>query len=156
MNSVSKNVYNDKLVDIVNKYKSIYHSTIKMKPADVKSSTYIDSSKEISDTNPKFKIGDFVRISKYKNIFAKDYTPNWYHEVFVIKKAKSTVPWRYVINDLNGGEIVGTFYKNVLQKTKQKECRIEKLTRKKGDKLNVKWKGCNNFSNSWIDKQDII
>ena len=87
MTSVSKNVYIDKLDDIVNKYNNTYHSTIKMKPVDVKSNTHIDSSKEINDKNPRFKIGD-VRISKYKNIFGKGYTPNWSKEVFVFKKLK--------------------------------------------------------------------
>ena len=71
-----------------------------MKPVDVTSSTYIDSSKEINDTDGKFKIGDIVRISKYKNIFAKGYVPNWSEEAFVIKKVKNTVPWTYVICDL--------------------------------------------------------
>ena len=71
MTSISKNVYIDKLDDIVNKYNNTYHSTIKMKPVDVKSNTYIDSSKEINNKDPKFKIGDIVRISKYKNIFAR-------------------------------------------------------------------------------------
>ena len=93
MTSISQNVYIDKLDDIVHKYNNTYHSTIKMKPADVKSSTYIESSKEINDKNPNFKIGDFVRISKYKNIFAKGYVPNWSEEVFVIKKFKNTVLW---------------------------------------------------------------
>ena len=82
MTSMSKTVYIDKLHDIVNKYNNTYHSTIKMKPANVKSSTYIDSSKEINNKDPKFKIGDIVRISKYKNIFAKDYAPNWSEEIF--------------------------------------------------------------------------
>ena len=85
MTSISKNVYIDRLNDIVNKYNNTYHITIKLKPVDVKSSTYIDSSKEINDKNPKFKIGDTVRISKYKNVFAKGYTPNWSEEVFVIQ-----------------------------------------------------------------------
>ena len=97
-----------------------------MKPADVKSNTYIDSCKYINDKNPKFKIGDNVRISKYQNIFAKCYTPNWSEEVFVSKKVKNTVPWAYVINDLNGEEIVGTFYENKLKKTNQKGLRIKK------------------------------
>ena len=88
MTSVSKNLYIDKLDDIVTKYNNAYHSTIKMKPVIVKSSTYIDSSKEINDKDPKFKIGDIVRISKYKNIFAKGYTQNWSEELFVIKKVK--------------------------------------------------------------------
>ena len=92
MTSLSKNVYIDKLDDIVNNYDNTYHSTIEMKPVDVESNTYINSSKEINDNDPKFKIGDFVRISKYKNAFAKDYVPNWSGEVFMIKKVKSAVP----------------------------------------------------------------
>ena len=112
-----------------------------MKPADVKSSTYIDSSKEINDKDLKFKVGEIVRISKYKNIFAKSYVPNCSEEVFVIKKVKNTVPGTYVIIDLKGEEIVGTFYENELQKTYQKEFRVEKVIKRKGDKLYVKWKG---------------
>ena len=101
MTSVSKNFYIDELNDIVNKCNNTYHSAIKMKPVNVKSNTYIDSSKEINNNIPKFKIGDTVRISKYKNIFAKGYTPNCSEEVFAIKKVKNTVPGAYVINDLN-------------------------------------------------------
>ena len=138
MTSVSSNVYIHKLDGIVNKYNNTYHSTIKMKPVDV--NTYIDSSKEINKKEPKFKTGDIVRISKYKNIFAKGYTTNWAEKVFVIKKVKKTVPWTYVINELNGEEIVGTFYGEKLQKINQKEFRIEKLIKGKGDKLYVKWK----------------
>ena len=119
MTSASKNVYTDKF-DIVNKYNNTCHSTTKMKTINVKSNTYIDSSKEINKKNPKFKTGDIVRISKYRNIFAKGYVPNWSEEVFVIKKVKNTVPWTYVINDLNGEEIVGTFYEKELQKNKSK------------------------------------
>ena len=120
MTSVSKNAYIDKLADIVNKYNNTYHSTIKMKPVRVKSNTYIGSGKETNDKNAKFKIGDNVRISKYKNVLAKAYTPNWSEEVFVIKKVKNTVPWTYIISDLNGEEILGTFYENELQKANQK------------------------------------
>ena len=97
MTSISKNVYIDKLDNIVNKCNNIYHNTIKINPSDVKSSTYIDISKEINDKDPKFKVADIVKISKYKNIFAKGYVPNWYEEVFVIKKVKNTVPWTLVI-----------------------------------------------------------
>ena len=85
-------MYIDKLDDIVNEYNNTYHRTIKMKPADVKDNTYIDFKKEVNDKNPKFKVGGQVRISKYKNIFTKRYTPNWSDEVFVIKKVKNTVP----------------------------------------------------------------
>ena len=101
MTSISKNVYIDKLGDFVDEYNNTYHTSIKMKPVDVKDNTYIDFEKEVNDKDPKFKIGDYVRISKYKNIFAKGYTPNWSEEVFIISKTKNTVPWTYVINDLN-------------------------------------------------------
>ena len=106
--------------------------------------------------NTKFKVGDRVRIPQYKNIFAKDYTPNWSEEVFVIKEVKDTVPWTYVINDLNSEEITGTFYEKKLQKANQKEFRIEKVIKRKGDKLYVKWKGYDNSFNSWIDKKDLV
>ena len=112
--SISKNVYIDKLDNIVNEYNNTHHGIIKMKPVDVKDNTYIDFKKEVNDKDPKFKVGDHVRISKYKNIFAKGYTPNWSEEVFVIKKVKNTVPWTYVISDLNDEEITGTFYEKEL------------------------------------------
>ena len=115
--SISKNVYIEQLDDIVNEYNNIYHKTIKMKPVDVKDNTYIDFKKEVNDKDPKFKVGDHVRISKYKNIFAKEYTPNWSEEIFMIKKVKNTVPWTYVINHLNDNEIIGTLYEKELQKT---------------------------------------
>ena len=92
MTPISKNVYLVKLDDLVNKYNNTYHSTIKMEPADVKSNTYTNPSKKTNNQGPKFKIGDIVIISKYKRIFAKGYVPNWLEEVFVFKKAKSTVP----------------------------------------------------------------
>ena len=154
--SISKNVYIDKLDDIVDEYNNTYHTTIKVKPIDVKDNTNINTSKEINNKDSKFKVGDYVRISKYKNIFAKGYMSNWSEEVFVIKKIKNTVPWTYVINDLNDEEIIGTFYEKELQKTSQEEFRIEKVIRRKGDKLYVKWKGYDNSFNSWIDKKDII
>ena len=110
MTSISKNVYIDKLDDIVKDYNSTYHTSIKMKPVDVKDNTYIDFKKEVNDKNPKFEVGDHVRISKYKYIFTKWYMPNWSEEMFIIKKIKNTVPWTYVINDLNAEEIISTFY----------------------------------------------
>ena len=93
MTSISKNVYINQLDDIVNECNNIYQRTIKMKPIDVKDNTYIDSRKEVNDKDPKFKIGDHVRISKYKNIFAKGYNPNWSEEIFINKKVKNTVSW---------------------------------------------------------------
>ena len=144
MNSVSKKVYIDKLDDIVNKYNNTYHGTIKMKPVDVEDNTYVDFEKEVDNNDPKFKVGDHVKISKYKNFFTKGYTPKWSEEVSVIKKVKNTVPLAYIINDLKGEEIIGTFYEKELQKTYQKEIRIEKVIKRKGDKLYVKWKGYDN------------
>ena len=144
-------MYADKLYDIVNEYNNTKPRTTKMKPIDVKDNTYIAFGNEVNHNFPKFKVGDHVRIWKYKNNFAKNYTPNWSEEVFVIKKIKNTVPWTYVIDDLNGAEITGTFYEKELQKIDQQEFRIEKVIKKKGDKLYVKWKGYDNSFNSWID-----
>ena len=93
MTSISKNVYIDKLDDIVNEYNNTYHTAIKMKPIDVKDNTYINTDKKINNKDPKFEVGDCVRISKYKNIFTKGYTPDWSEEVFVINKVENTVPW---------------------------------------------------------------
>ena len=121
-----------------------------------KDNTYINTGKATNDKDPKFKLGDRVRISKYKIIFAKGYTPSWSEEIFVIKKVKNTVPWTYVINDLNGEEIMGTFFEKELQKINQEEFRIEKVIKTKGDKMYVKWKGYDNSFNSWIDKKDLI
>ena len=121
MASISKNVYIDKLDDTVKKYNNTYHKSIKMKPVDVKDNTYINFNKESDDKNPIFKVGDHVRIFKCKNIFAKGYVPNSSEEIFIIKKIKNTVPWTYFINDLNGEEIIGTFYENELQKSDKKE-----------------------------------
>ena len=151
-------MYLNKLDVIVNKYNNTYHKAIKIKPAGVKDNTYIGSmefhSTELhSNKDPKFKVADHVRISKYKNIFAKGYTPNWSEEVFVIKKVKNTVPWTYAINDINGEQIIGTFYEKELQKTRQQEFKVEKVIKKKGDKLYVKLKGYDSSFNGWIDKK---
>ena len=126
LTAVSKNAYYDVLDYIVKKYNNTWHSTVKMKPKDV---------------------GD--------NNFT-EYVPNWSEEVFVVNKIKNTVKWTYEINNLNGEKIVGSFYEKELQKTDQKEFRIEKVIRRKGDKLYVKWKGYDNSFNSWINKNDII
>ena len=154
--SVSKNVYIDKLDDIVSIYNNTYNRTIKMKPVDVKSSRYIDFGMENNGKGPKFKVRDHVRISKYKSIFVKGYTPNGSEEVFVIKKVKNTVPWTYVVTDLNGEEIIRTLYQKKMQKLNQKEFRVEKVIKRKGGKVSVKWKCYDNSFNSWIDKKDIV
>ena len=144
----------DRLDNIVNEYNNRYHGKVQIKPVDVKDNTYIDSMELLlsNDKDPKFKVGNHVKISKYKNIFAKGYTANWPEEVFVIKKVKNTVPWTYVINDLNGGDIIGTFYEKELQKTNQQEFRIEKVIKRKGDKFYVIWKVYDSSFNSWFDK----
>ena len=106
--------------------------------------------------DPKFKVGDRVRIPKYKNIFAKEYMQNCSEEVFVVSKTKNTVPWTYLINVLSGETITGSFYEKELQKTNEKEFRIEKVLKRKGDKLYVKWKGSDNSFNILINKKDLV
>ena len=116
---ISKNVYIDKLHDIFNKYNNTYHSTVKMKSVDVKTNTYIDFNKGNSKEYPKFEVGDHVRISKFKNIFAEGCIPNLSEEVFLIKKVKNIVLSIYVISDLNGEKIVETICeKEFLEKRK--------------------------------------
>ena len=156
MTAISKNLYHNVLDDIIDQYNNIYHRTIKMKPIDVENGSFAEYNEQSNDKDPKFKVGDHVRISKYKNIFAKGYAPNSSEEIFVVKKIKNTVPWAYVISDLNGEEIVRSFYEKELQKTNQKEFRIEKVIKRKGNKLYAKWKGYNSSFNSWIDKKDLI
>ena len=110
MTGISKNVYFDVLDDIVNKYNNTVHRAIKMKPIDVTSDYFPENNVDFNEKDSKFRFGDRVRISKYKNIFAKGYTQNWSEEVFVLSKIKNTVPWTCVISDLNGEPITGSFY----------------------------------------------
>ena len=126
MTTTGKNVYYDVLDDIVNEYNNTKHNTIKMKPKDVGNNTtkssiiarnkrvYIDDQNE---KRSRLKVGDRVRISKFKNIFAKGYTPNWSREIFIVNKINDTVPYTYNIKDLNGEEIIGSFYDRELQKS---------------------------------------
>ena len=92
MAAYSKNVYFDVLDDIVDKYNNTVHRTIKMEPIDITDSSYAEYNENSNKKDPKFNVGDHVRISEYENIFAKGYTPNWSEEVFVISKIKNTVP----------------------------------------------------------------
>ena len=112
-----------------------------MKSIDVTGDSYSEYNENFNKNDPKYKDGDHVRISKYKNIFAKGYTPNWSEEVFVVNKIKNTVLWIYVVNNLNGEELTRSFYKKELQKTSQEKFKMEKVLKRKGDKLYVKWKG---------------
>ena len=151
MTAISKNVYFDVLDDIVDEYNNTYHKTIKMKPVDIGDDSFAEYNYESNEKDPKFKVGDHVRISKFKTVFAKGYTPNWSEEIFVVKKMKNTVPWTYIINNLNGEEIVGGFYEKELQKTNQEKFRIEKVIKRKGNKLYVKWKGYYNSFNRYYN-----
>ena len=164
LTAISKNVYFDVLDNIINKYNNTIHRTIKINPIEVTNDYYAkDPSIELhpaelqsNKKDPKFKVGGNLRISKYKNIFAKGYNPNWSEEIFVINKIKNTVPWTYAISDLNGEEITGGFYEKELQKTNQKKFRIEKVLKRKGDKLYVKWKGYDNRFNSCINEKYLV
>ena len=118
MTATGKNVYFDVLDDVVNEYNNTKHSTFKMKPKYVKNDNnrvYID---EYNKKSTRFNVGDRVRISKVKNIFAKGYAPNWSKEIFIINKINDAVPYTYNLKDLNGEEIIGSFYDRELQKTK--------------------------------------
>ena len=116
MAAISKNVYFNGLDDIVNKYNNTVRRTIKMKPIDVTSDSYAEYNEDSNEKDPKFKVGDHVRISKYKIIFSKRYTPNQSEEDFIISKIKKTVPWTYVISDINGQPITGSFYEKKIAK----------------------------------------
>ena len=143
MKAVSKKVYSDILDNIVNKYNNTVHRTIKMKPIDFTSDSYAEYSENSNEKEPRFRVCNDVRISKYKNIFDKWYTQNCSEEVFVVSKIKNTVPWTYAISDLNGELIARSFYEKELQKTSQEKFRIEKVLKRNGDKLYIKWKGYN-------------
>ena len=143
------------LDDIVNKYNNRVHRTITMKPIDVTSDSYAEYNEDSNEKDPKFKVGDSVRMWKYKNIFAKGHTQNWSEKVFIITKIKNTVPWTYAVSELNGEPIAGSFYEKELQNPRQEKFRIEKVMKRK-DKLYVKLKGDNNSFNSWINKKDLV
>ena len=117
MTATGKNVYHDVLDDIVNEYNNTNHSNIKMKPKEIGDNkrVYID---EHNEKDSRFKIGDRVRIFKFKNIFAKGYTPNWSREIFIVDKTNYTVPYTYNLKDLNDEKTISSFYDRELQKTK--------------------------------------
>ena len=156
MTAVSKNIYFDVLDYIFDRYNNTVHRTIKIKPIDVTGDSYADYNEDFNKKYPKFNISDHLRISTYKNVFAKGYTPNWSEEVFVVTKIKNTVSWTYVFSDLNGEEITGRFYEKEFQKTSQEEFRMGKVLKRKGDIFYVRWKGYDNRFNSSINKKDLI
>ena len=100
MTAISKNIYFDFLNDIVDRYHNTYHRTIQTKPIDIRDNSFAEYNGESNEKDSKFKVDVHVRISKYKNIFAKGYTSNWSEEIFVVKNVKNTLPWTYVISDL--------------------------------------------------------
>ena len=151
MTAISKNVYWDVLDNIVNKYNNTVHRTIKIKSIDVTDDSYTEYNESSNKKDLKFKVDDNVRISKYKNIFAKRYTPNQSADVFTVSKIKNTVPWTYVISDLNDEPITGSFYEKELQKNQSR-----KIQNRKSDNLYVKWKGYDSSFNIWIDKKDLV
>ena len=120
MRAILKNVYFDVLDDIANKYNNTVHRAIKMKPIGITSDSYVECNKDFNKKDPKFKVGDHVKISKHKNIFAEGYPPNWSEEAFVVSKIKNAVPWTYIASDLNGEEITQIFYEKELKKTVNK------------------------------------
>ena len=126
-----------------------------MKRIKVTSDSYADYNEDSNKKDPNFKVDDRVRISKYKNIFAKGYTQNWSEEAFMITKINDTVLWTYAISELNGEPINGSFFENELQQTSREKFRIENLLKRKGDKLYVKWKRYDNSFSSWINKKDL-
>ena len=158
------NIYVDILPDLVEDYNNTRHSSIKMTPVEAsKKKNELTSWKnlypnrlDIIDINPKFSIGDKVRISKKKALFEKGYTTRWTEEVFTITKINRTSPITYKIADLNGEEIKGSFYEPELQKTRQQLFRIEKVIEKEKNKSLVKWNGYNDDFNSWVDNKDVV
>ena len=117
MTAISKNVYWNVLDDVVDKYNNTINRSIGMKPKDVKADKKAVYVEESNKKSTRFSVGNRVRISKFKNIFAKGYTPNWSKEIFIVNKIKNTVPWTYELKDLNGEDIIGSFYGRELQKT---------------------------------------
>lgn len=155
------------LQPIVDAYNSTVHRTIKMKPVDVKKTDEIRLLNTVYRQNQtidifnikkqKFKLNDYVRISKYKNLFEKGYTPNWTAEVFKIVRTLPTTPVTYTLKDLDDEIISGCFYDYELQKTHNKDIYlVEKIVRQSGDKLYVKWLGLADKANSWINKKDML
>lgn len=154
----------DVLSDIVADYNNTNHRTIKMKPINVKKKdvkrllqTVYSHLKTVDPRKQKFKVNDYVRISKYREAFSKGYTPNWSNEIFQIRKIHRSNPRTYLLEDQEGDEIQGGFYEHELQKVKYPDIYlVEKIIRRKGNKLYVKWLGLNKKHNSWILKNQIV
>lgn len=151
------------LQSLVDEYNNTFHRTIKMKPIDVDGScqerllTTIYANINEIRRKPKFKVGSYVRISKYKSLFEKGYTPNWTTEVFKIIEVSHTTPYTYFLEDERGEKIAGGFYEQEIQKVKYPDVfLVEKFIRRKGDKVYVKWLGFDQSHNSWVNKNDVL
>lgn len=149
----------DMLQTLTREYNNQKHRTIKMRPCDVNKNTpllkTVYSTIKIYE-NKKFNVGDVVRISKQKAVFSKGYTPNWSTELFKVYEVKISNPVVYLIEDMKGNRIKGAFYSQELQKTKHSDAYlVERILRRKKDKLFVTWLGLDKSHNSWIDKQDV-
>ncbi|XP_051167308.1 uncharacterized protein LOC127285369 [Leptopilina boulardi] len=152
----------DILPNLISTYNDTKHRTIGMKPKDV-TAQHVDISKDrisklrkIPLRRSKFKIGDKVRVSKYKNIFEKGYTPNWTTEIFTIDKVESTQPVTYKLKDYQDQPISGGFYEEELLKVKYSDIYlVEKILRTRGNKVLVKWLGFDNSHNTWEDKANV-
>ena len=155
MTAISKNVYFGVLRDSVNKYNNTVHITIKMKPIDVTDDSYAEYNEDFNKKILNLKLVAMLEFEITKTFLLKD-TLHWSEKVFVVTKIKNTVPSTYLISDLNGEEVTGSFYENKLQKTNQEKFRIEKVHKRKGDKLYVKWKGYDIRFKSCVDKKDLV
>lgn len=150
----------DLLPKIVNTYNSTIHSTTNMKPKDVtaqNSRELLRKYYKFKKSPIKFKLNDSVRISKYREQFSKGYTPNWSNEIFKIRKVHLTNPTTYLLQDQNLEDILGSFYTEELQKTSHPNVYlVEKIIRRKGNKVLVKWLGLESRFNSWVNKKDLV
>lgn len=154
----------DVIDEIIDTYNNTTHSTINEKPNKVNKKNealilnkYYNFIKMVDPKSPKYKTGDYVRISKQREAFTKGYTPNWSNEIFQIKQVKTTNPRTYILQDENNSEIQGGFYEAELQKVKHPDVYlVEKIIRRKGNKVLVKWLGLNKLHNSWVLKKDIL
>ena len=158
------NTYIDVLPDLLEDYNNTVHSSIKMTPieASKKENEFIvwknlyPNRYKKNNIEPKFSVGDEVRIIKKKKVFEKGYTTRWTEEIFTIREIRETNPITYKLEDLNGEEIKGTFYEPELQKTEQQIFRIENIIKKEKGKSFVKWKGYSDKFNSWVNNEDLI
>lgn len=155
----------DLIQRLVDEYNGSRHRTIKMAPKDVSSG----NEQELLDTVynykkiihiksiPKFKVGDHIRLSKYKHVFEKGYLPSWTTEIFVVKKIQQTDPITYLLVDWEGNDIKGGVYEEEMQLVKYPNVYlVEKVLRKRKNKVFVKWLGFDSKFNSWIDAKDIL